>query len=68
LFQAIPKLALRAQTVGIAFLSLRQDLWIKNVSMSDQKDLQLGKTPSRFDTVYGTTKKAWNVHCFSRIE
>jgi len=41
----IPKLALRAQTAGIAFLSLRQDLRIKNVSMSAQKDFCLGNNP-----------------------
>jgi hypothetical protein len=49
LFQAIPKLALRAQTVGIAFLSLRQDLWIKNVSMSAQRDFCMGNNPSTID-------------------
>ena len=40
----MPKLALRAQTVGIAFLSFRQDLSAKNVSMSTQKDFRLGNT------------------------
>jgi hypothetical protein len=48
LFQAIPKLALGAQTVGIAFLSLRQDLWTKNVSMSAQKDFLLGNSSLSF--------------------
>jgi hypothetical protein len=39
------KLVLGAQTVGIAFLSLRQDLKAKNVSMSAQKDFRLGNNP-----------------------
>jgi hypothetical protein len=52
LFQSIPKLALRAQTVGIAFLSLRQDLLAKNVSMSAQKDFPLGNNPSIRNTTF----------------
>jgi len=38
LLQAISKLALRAQTVEIAGLPLRQDLLTKNVLMTAQRD------------------------------
>ena len=41
----IPKLALRVQTVGITFLSLRQDLLTKNVLMSSQKRFLFGQQP-----------------------
>jgi len=37
LLQALPKLALRAQTVGIASHPLRQDLLTKTVSMNCSK-------------------------------
>jgi hypothetical protein len=40
-------------TVGIAFLSLRQDLLAKNVSMSAQKDFLLGNTPFILDNPQG---------------
>jgi hypothetical protein len=53
LFQTIPKLTFRAQTVGIAFLSLRQDLKAKKVSISAQKDFRLGNNPSMDDTENG---------------
>jgi hypothetical protein len=36
------KLAFRAQTVDIAYLPLRQDLFPKNVLMTAQRDLCLG--------------------------
>ncbi len=36
------KLAFRAQTVDIAYLPLRQDLFAKNVSMTAQRDYGLG--------------------------
>jgi hypothetical protein len=45
LLQAMPKLALRAQTVGIAVLPLSQDLWTKNVSMNRSKGFSLGQQP-----------------------
>jgi hypothetical protein len=47
LLQAISKLALRAQTVEIANLPLRQDLFAKNVLMTAQRNFCLGNTPLR---------------------
>ena len=38
------KLAFRAQTVDIAYLPLRQDLFAKNVLMTAQRDLGLGNS------------------------
>jgi len=43
------KLALRAQTVDIANLSLRQDLLAKNVLMTAQRNFGLGNGPNRHD-------------------
>jgi hypothetical protein len=45
----VPKLALRAQTVEIANLPLRQDLLAKNVLMTPQRDFCLGNSPSMID-------------------
>jgi hypothetical protein len=39
------KLAFRAQTVDIAYLPLRQDLFAKNVLMTAQRDFRLGNSP-----------------------
>jgi len=36
------KLAFRAQTVDIAYLPLRQDLFAKNLLMTAQRDFRLG--------------------------
>jgi hypothetical protein len=44
LVQAIPKLALRAQAVKIAYLPLRQDLLSKTVLMTAQMDFPLGNS------------------------
>jgi hypothetical protein len=44
------KLALRAQTVDIAYLPLRQDFLAKNVLMTAQRDFGLGNSPSKFKT------------------
>jgi hypothetical protein len=44
LLQAIWKLALRAQTVQIADLPLRQDLLAKDVLMTAQRNFCLGNT------------------------
>jgi hypothetical protein len=41
------KLTLRAQTVDIAYLPLRQDLLAKNVLMTDQRDF--GNSPLTMD-------------------
>jgi len=49
LLQAIPKLALQAQTVGIANLPLRQDLLAKNVLMTAQRNFCLGNSPFKID-------------------
>jgi hypothetical protein len=49
LLQAISKLALRAQTVEIANLALRQDLLGKNVLMTAQRDFCLGNSLLRGD-------------------
>jgi len=49
LLQAIPKLALRAQTVEIADLPLRQDLLAKNVLMTAQRNFCLGNNPLTID-------------------
>jgi len=38
------KLAFRAQTVDIAYLSLRQDLLAKNVLMTAQRDFRFGNS------------------------
>jgi len=38
------KLAFRAQTVDIAYLPLRQDLFAKNVLMTAQRDFRLGNS------------------------
>ncbi len=38
------KLAFRAQTVDIAYLPLRQDLFSKNVLMTAQRDFRLGNS------------------------
>jgi hypothetical protein len=38
------KLAFRAQTVDIAYLSLRQDLFGKNVLMTAQRNFRLGNS------------------------
>jgi len=43
------KLALRAQTVDIAYLPLRQDLLAKNVLMTAQRVFGLGNSLSRAD-------------------
>ena len=45
----VPKLALWAQTVEIAHLPLRQDLFAKNVLMTAQRNLCLGNSPLRPD-------------------
>jgi len=44
LLQAISKLALRAQTVEIAYLPLRQDLLSKTALMTAQMDFPLGNS------------------------
>jgi hypothetical protein len=46
------KLAFRAQTVDIAYLPLRQDLFAKNVLMTAQRDFCFGNSPSSSDLVY----------------
>jgi len=43
------KLALRAQTVDIADLPLRQDLLAKNVLMTAQRNFCLGNSPLKHD-------------------
>jgi hypothetical protein len=43
------KLALGAQTVDIAYLPLRQDLFAKNVLMTAQRDFRLGNSPKKLD-------------------
>jgi len=48
LFRALPKLALQAQPVGIAYLSLRQDLLAKNVSRTAQSDFSLSNSPLNY--------------------
>ena len=45
------KLTLRAQTVDIAYLPLRQDLFAKNVLMTVQRDFRLGSSPRAADCV-----------------
>jgi hypothetical protein len=52
LLQAISKLALRAQAVGIADLSLRQDLLAKNVLMTAQRNFCLGNSLSTFGKAF----------------
>ena len=42
----VSKLALRAQTVEVADLPLRQDLLAKNVLMTAQRNFCLGNNPS----------------------
>jgi hypothetical protein len=49
------KLALRAQTVDIAYLPLRQDFLAKNVLMTAQRDLVLGNSLQR--------SGSWNQCC-----
>jgi hypothetical protein len=49
LLQAIPKLALRAQTIEIADVPPRQDLLAKNVLMTAQRDFCLGNSLFTFD-------------------
>jgi len=44
------KLAIRAQTVDIAYLPLRQDLLAKNVLMTAQRDFRLGNSLLRLNT------------------
>ena len=44
------KLAFRAQTVDIAYLPLRQDLFAKNVLMTVQRDFHLGNSLLRVDS------------------
>jgi hypothetical protein len=51
LLQAISKLALRAQTVDIADLLLRQDLLAKNVLMTAQRNFCLGNSLKRRDKI-----------------
>jgi len=41
------KLAFRAQTVDIAYLPLRQDLFAKNVLMTAQRDFRFGNSALR---------------------
>jgi hypothetical protein len=41
----MPKLALRAQTVGITYLPLRQDLLTKNVSMNRSNEFWFWQQP-----------------------
>ena len=43
------KLTLRAQTVDIAYLPLRQDFLAKNVLMTAQRDFRLGNSLFGFD-------------------
>ncbi len=43
------KLAFRAQTVDIAYLPLRQDLFAENVLMTVQRDFPLGNSPFGID-------------------
>jgi len=47
------KLAVRAQTVDIAYLPLRQDFLAKNVLMTAQRDLVLGNSLFTLDIVVG---------------
>ena len=46
------KLALPAQTVDIAGLPLRQDLWTKNVSMNRSKAFLFGQQPVGIEMLY----------------
>ena len=48
---ACPKLALRAQTVDIAALTLRQHLLAKNALMPAQRNFSLGNSPLRLSCV-----------------
>ena len=57
------KLTLRAQTVDIAYLPLRQDLISKNVLMAAQRDLRLDKSLRRPESVCCVSKEV----CFGRI-
>jgi len=43
------KLAFRAQTIDIAYLPLRQDLFAKNVLMTAQRDFCFGNSPFTID-------------------
>jgi len=49
------KLAFRAQTVDIAYLPLRQDLFAKNVLMTAQMDFCLGNSLYELDGI------SWNL-------
>jgi hypothetical protein len=60
-FQAIPKLIQCAQPVGIALLSFRQDLRIKNISISAQRDFRLGSNPLNCEL-------SWHVIHFSSFD
>jgi len=63
------KLALRAQTVDIADLSLRQDLLAKNVLMTAQRNFCLGNSPARSEKYFLSITSALSVnrHIFSKI-
>ncbi len=52
LLHFVRKLALRAQTVQIADLLLRQELLAKNVLMTAQRNSCLGNSPSRADPTF----------------
>ena len=52
------KLTLRAQTVDIAYLPLRQDLLAKNVLMTAQRDLRLGNSLLVHDLIQGENSEA----------
>ena len=53
------KLALRAQTIDIAYLPLHQDLLTKNVSMTAQRNFGLGNSPITLYNTVRFVKSVW---------
>jgi len=49
------RLAFRAQTVGIVYLPLREDFFVKDVLMTVQRDFCLGNSLFVFDIFWDQT-------------
>jgi hypothetical protein len=58
------KLTLRAQTVDIAYLPLRQDLLAKSVLMTAKSDFGLGNNPLKSVQIQGIFRHSVGVHRF----
>jgi hypothetical protein len=61
----MPKLTLRAQTVDIADLALRQDVLAKNALMPAQRDFGLGNSPNMCASALSSRYPVENIALFT---